>query len=169
MSIGTGAPWQTRSPQKNNLTSVKRQVINFMMQNPNAGKWRENNSAVSNSACPHPSTQPPKKPLFKTFCCLGCCCCCFQSSTTIGSDLSGEEVRTLCCMIYDLWLIKSQWVSDGQMWIRSDCGLDQVTCPTPETSNSGPAETKTSQFNTLTLKKGKSQSRRIVAITNVQS
>ena len=57
-------PWQTRSSQKNNLTSVKRQVINFMMQNPNTGKWRENNSAVSNSARPHPSTQPPKKPLF---------------------------------------------------------------------------------------------------------
>lgn len=140
MSISTGALWQTRFPQKNNLTSVKRQVINFMMQNLNTGKWRENNSAVSNSARPHPSTQPPKKLLFmhlKDF--LLSWLLLFPSAATF-------QVRKADSLLYDLWLIKSWWVRDGQMWIRYVCGLDQVTCLTPETSNSSPAKTKTKQF-----------------------
>lgn len=134
MSIGTDAPWQIRSPQQNILTSVKRQVINFMMQKPNTGKWRENNSAVSNSARPHPSTQPLKKPLFthlKVF---------LLSWLLLFPRLQNHRHRpfrwgwrALCCMIYDPNSEVRLRVTDGQMGISYVCVLDQVMCLSPQT------------------------------------
>lgn len=153
MSICTGTLWQTRSPQKNNLTSVKRQVINFMMQNPNTGKWRENNSAVSSSARPHPSTQPPKKPLFmhlKEFLLSWLLLLLFPKLHSHWQRPFRWGRRFLfLLLLYELWLILSRWVRDGQMWIRCVRVLDQVTCPTPETSISGPAEAIPEQFKLI--------------------
>lgn len=90
-----------------------------MMQKPNTGKWRENNSAVSNSARPHPSTQPLKKPLFthlKVF---------LLSWLLLFPRLQNHwhrpfrwGWRALCCMIYEPNSEVRLRVTDGQKWIR---------------------------------------------------
>lgn len=104
----------TQKKQKNSLTSVNWQVINFMMQNQNTRDedGEKKNCVVCNCVCPDPSKNHPLSPLrnlclciLKSFCC-GCYCCCFQSTET--PQISEEVERFLTGSFFVVWFITDQ-------------------------------------------------------------